>query len=88
MSKFTEQVKAFKDRVLREPVLLFGLIPLYLAAFQEQMINDELEVAFWAGVTLYLQRTFSTSKIADQEGNEVSRFIGAVEERDRTLDGG
>ena len=87
MNVVTESIKKVYDRALREPVLLFGLVPLYLAAEQPQLIDTDLKVAFWAGVTLYFQRIFSTSKIADREGNEVAKFIGAVEERDRVAGG-
>lgn len=83
MKFLADTFKSIKDRLLREPVLMFGLIPLYLTAYQPQLIDSEAEVAFVAGATIFLQRIFSTSKVARDESIEVAKFLGAVEEKEK-----
>lgn len=70
-----------KDRMLREPVLGFGLIGLFVAAYAPELVDTAPEQAFVAGVVLYLQRIFSTPTKTAEENVEAAKYVGAVEQQ-------
>lgn len=67
------------DRISREPVLGFGAIGLAITAWVPSWVNGDAKKAAVAGILLWLQRTFSTSKKSADEGLESSKYIGAIE---------
>lgn len=69
------------QRMMREPVLLFGAVGAAVAAWLPQLVDTDLEKAAVAAILLYLQRTFSTSKA--NAADQVSAAADAA--RDRAL---
>lgn len=66
------------DRFAREPVLFFGALEAYLLGFTD-IFNTDLRKGFLTAATLWLTRTFSTSKRTADENVEVGKWVGAVE---------
>lgn len=85
-----ERLAALLDRIAREPVLGFGAIGLSITAWAPSLVDNDAKKAAVAGILLWLQRTFSTSKKTAEENVttakadvdtkvEVAKYVGAVE---------
>jgi hypothetical protein len=67
------------DRISREPVLGFGAIALSIAAWWPSLVSTDAKKAALAGILLWLQRTFTTSRKTADENVEGAKYVGAVE---------
>lgn len=67
------------DRIAREPVLGLGAAGLSITAWAPTWVDTDAKKAAMAGILLWLQRTFSTSKKTADENVESAKYIGAVE---------
>jgi hypothetical protein len=67
------------DRISREPVLAFGAIGLSITAWAPSVVNTDAKKAALAGILLFLQRTFTTSRKTAAENVETAKYVGAVE---------
>lgn len=83
-------LKALYDRASREPVLFFGAVGLSITAWEPAWVATDAKKAAVAGILLYLQRIFSTSKKSADENIaiaqagtgaqvEVAKYVGALE---------
>lgn len=91
-------LKGLFDRAAREPVLFFGAVGLSITAWAPQLIDTDAKKAAMAGIILYLQRVFSSSKKAAEEqlaaaksdvAEQVAtaKYVGAVENHATVLAG-
>ena len=67
------------DRLSREPVLGFGAIALSITAWAPSWVDTDAKKAALAGILLWLQRTFTTSRKTADENVETAKYVGAVE---------
>lgn len=69
----TDTLKAFLERLAREPVLLFGAVGLSITAWAPSLVDTDPEKAAVAAILLFLQRAFSTSKRTVEETVDQAR---------------
>lgn len=72
-------IRRLIDRIAREPVLGLGAIALSITAWEPGWVDTDAKKAAMAGILLWLQRTFSTSKKTADENVESAKYVGAVE---------
>lgn len=72
-------IRRLIDRIAREPVLGFGAVALSITAWAPGWVDTDAKKAAMAGILIWLQRTFSTSKKTADEQTESAKYIGAVQ---------
>lgn len=67
------------DGIVREAVLFWGAVALSITAWRPEWVDNDAKKAAVVGITLFLQRAFTTSKRNANMMADVAAYNGALE---------